>query len=85
MEAMIREYLTTILRNLATPLIAYLAATGYISDDQATNLIVAAIAVAISVVWGMANKYLWKRTAQEALRLPSTNSPAKLNDVIAGR
>ena len=85
MESMIREYLTTFLRNLAAPLIAYLAATGYISNDQATSLVVAVIAIAVSVVWGLGNKYIWAKRVDTALKLPAGSSPAKLDDVINGR
>lgn len=85
MESMIREYLTTILRNLLGPVVAYLAATGYISESEATNLVVAVVAIAISVVWGLGNKYVWKQKVDTALELPAGSSPAKLNDVIANK
>ena len=85
MEDMIRQYLATILRNLAAPIIAYLAATGYISESEAVNLVVAVIAVTISVVWGLGNKFIWKKTVDKALELPSNSSYDKLKDVISGR
>lgn len=85
MEIMIREYLTAILRNVATPLIAYLAASGYISENEATNLVVAVIAIVVSLVWSLANKYLWKQTAKEALQHPPTSSDVVLKDIIAGK
>lgn len=85
MNVMIREYLATLLRNVAAPLIAYLAASGYLSESDATNFIVAAIAVAISVVWGLANKYLWREAAKGALASSPSSSTSKLDDVISGK
>lgn len=85
MESMIREYVATILRNLALPLIAYLAATGYISSSEATNLVTAVIAILISVVWGLANKFIWANRVGTALELPAGSSPGTLKDVISRR
>lgn len=85
METMIREYLSTFLRNVAAPLIAYLAASGYISESDATNLVVAIIAALVAVVWGLANKFLWKQRAESALAAPASTSTTKLDDIIAGK
>lgn len=85
MSVMFREYLTTFLRNLLAPVIAYLAATGYITSDEATNFVVALIAVVISVGWGLINKYLWKEATKDALQHPPTSSDKTLKDVIAGK
>lgn len=85
MEDMIRQYVATILRNLAAPLIVWLASTGYISNSEATNLIVAAIAVVLSLAWGLGNKYVWGRKVETALELPANSSPERLKDVIANK
>lgn len=85
MESMIREYATTLLRNLLAPAVAYLAATGFISESEATNLVVAVVAIAVSVVWGLGNKYIWNRKVETALELPAGSSKEKLSDVIASK
>jgi uncharacterized membrane protein len=83
MDTMIREYLATILRNLAAPLIAFLAASGYFSESEATNLVVAVIAAIVALAWGIINKHLWKKTAVEALNTPPPATEKKLEDVIS--
>lgn len=78
MEDTIKNYIASLLRNLATPIIVWLAATGYVSSEAATNLIVAAIAVVISVAWGLINKYVLNRKIDAALTLPAGSSRNKL-------
>jgi hypothetical protein len=78
METIIRNYIATLLRNLAAPIIVYLAGTGWISTDEATNFIVAGITIAIAVVWGVLNKYVFNRTIDKALELPAGSSRDRL-------
>ena len=82
MESMIREYATTLLRNLLGPVVAYLAATGYISESEATNLIVAVVAIVVSVVWGLGNKYIWNRKVETDGLPDRGESPAKLEHPV---
>lgn len=82
MESMLREYLTTMLRNLLAPVIVYAVSAGYITEDAATGFVVAVVAVVVSVVWGLGNKYLWARRVDTALELPANSSPSRLNDVL---
>lgn len=71
MEETIKTYIATLLRNALTPFIVYLASTGYVSEDKATAFAVAGIAVAISVIWGLVNKFVFNKTIDTALKLPA--------------
>lgn len=84
METMIKEYIATLIRNLIAPLVAILAASGYITENDAAQFGIAVAALAVAVIWGLVNKYLWKKTTEAALAAPATKSESKLEDVIAG-
>ena len=59
MDELAKQAILSVLRNLATPLIVAMAATGYISTSEATSFVVAGVAIVASVAWGLANKYLF--------------------------
>lgn len=82
MEGMIQEYIKSILRTLAGPVIVWLVAKGYVTESQATEFIVAGIAVLVGVVWSLGNKYLWGKKVEKALELPAGSSKATLNDIL---
>lgn len=84
METMIKEYIASFIRNLLTPVTAYLLATGYFTQNEVLNLVGAIAVMAVAVIWGLVNKFLWKQTAETALALPATKSDAKLSDVLSG-
>ena len=85
MESMIKEYIGTLIRTLLAPVAAYLLATGYFTDSEVGNTIAAIAVVAVAVIWGLLNKFYWKKTVDVALTLPANTSPAKLEDVIANK
>lgn len=77
----LKQYLFTILRNLSAPLVVYLAATGWISEDQATALIVAIISIVLSVVWGLGNKYVFNKQVETALMLPAGSTKEDIKQI----
>ncbi len=79
---MIKQYLATLLRNLLAPVFVWLVAEGYLTDNQVGQLILIIASVVITVVWGLANKYIWKEKAETALELPGGSSFKKLEDVL---
>lgn len=84
METMIKEYIASLVRNLLAPVVAYLLATGYFTQNEVANLIGAVAVMAVAVIWGLVNKLFWKKTTETALALPATKSDAKLSDVLSG-
>jgi hypothetical protein len=82
-DAMIKEYGATVVRNLLLPLISLLAASGYITDEQAAQFALAAAPILVAVVWGLVNKYLWKQTTVEALNTMPPATEKKLENVIS--
>lgn len=83
MEPMIKEYVLSIVRQLLAPIVVFLAATGYISNEAAVNLVAAIAAVVVGVVWSLANKYLWKKTTEGALKTQAAPTETTLKNIIA--
>ena len=83
MENQIREYVTSLIRTLLTPIIGWLAVNGYISESQSTQLAVIVASIVVTYGWSALNKYLWKRKVETALELPAGSSVEKLKDVLA--
>ncbi len=84
MNSMVKEYIASFVRNLLAPVVVYLAATGYISQSEAANLVIAVVTVIVAVVWGLVNKFLWKQTVASAIEVPGPVTEKKLSDVING-
>lgn len=82
MEAMIKEYLKSFIRTLLAPVVIYLTESGYVSSSDAVNLGLVIASIAVTVIWSLANKFLWKKTVEGAVQLPATTSSSKINDVI---
>lgn len=82
MQTMITEYLTTLIRTLLAPIVAYLLATGFFTDSQVANFVGAVAVILVAAGWGLLNKYWWKQTVDVALTLPANSSPSKLQDVM---
>lgn len=81
MEPMIKEYILTFIRNLLAPLVILL--TPYLSQDAAIQVVTAIASIVVVVVWALANKYLWKKTTEGALKATPTASETTLKNIIA--
>jgi ABC-type bacteriocin/lantibiotic exporter with double-glycine peptidase domain len=81
-QEMFIQYLTSLLRSIATPAITYLVAAGYLTDSQTTAAIVIIATVVVNVVWSLANKYFFNKKVEKALELPANSSMSTLNDLL---
>ena len=79
----IKESLSSILRTLLAPLVTVLSP--YLTDSQTTQLVAIIASLAVAVIWGVLNKYLWKQRVKTALELPKDSSFNKLQDVLADK
>lgn len=83
MDSMIKEYILSFIRNMLGPVAVWLAASGYVTEQAAGQLMIAIAGVLVAVIWSLINKFLWKKTAEGALQHPSSTSSTVLQDVIA--
>lgn len=80
MDDILKQYIATFLRNLATPLIVWAAASGWVTSDQATAFVVAGVSIAISLIWGFVNKFIARKKTEKALALPAGSSWERLSE-----
>lgn len=81
----LKQMLFLLVRIGGSSLVAWLAAHGQISSDQATNVIVAVAVALINVIWSIANKVRYGTKIDTALELPAGTSRYKLKEVIANK
>lgn len=75
----IKQLLFLAVRLLGSAAVTWLAATGQISEDQATNVIVGVLAVVIAMVWSIFNKLRYGKKIDVALDLPAGSSKKTLD------
>jgi hypothetical protein len=76
----IASIIGTVVRNAGAPLVTYLVASGWLTDENAEKVIVALIAGAAALVWGIVQKIQAKALLEKALRLPAGSSMQSLLD-----
>lgn len=74
----IKQLLFLAVRIFGTALVTWLASTGKISEDAATNVIVGVAAALIAAIWSLFNKMRAAKKVEVALDLPAGSSKAKL-------
>ncbi len=80
-----RQIITLLIRTVGAPLVAWLAATGHISSDEATSFIITGGVVVVTIIWSVVNKFGWLNRVNEALNLPQGSSLKTLDAVIKGK
>lgn len=78
----IKQLLFLAVRIFGTAAVTWLAATGKISEDAATNVIVGVLAALIAAIWSLFNKMRAAKKVEVALELPGGSSKAKLDEVL---
>jgi hypothetical protein len=58
MIELLKPYIATILRNLLGPVVVYLAAQGYLTENQSAAFILALATVVLALGSGLFNKYV---------------------------
>ena len=81
----IKGIIAGFIRTLLTPVIAYLAANGYLGESDATKLVAIIASLVVAVVWSVFSKLLANKKVEVALELPGGSSKSKLEDVLKGK
>ena len=76
----IKQIIFLIVRLFGATLVTWLAATGNISTDQATNVIVGVAAFLVALIWSVANKVWFVKKIDTALQMPAHSSREDLKD-----
>lgn len=71
---LLKSILGTVVRNAGTPIIAYLAAKGWITADDGSALLTFIVATLAAVLWGVYNKFNLHAWLQAALILPPNST-----------
>jgi len=80
---LIKQFVLTVVRYVAPPLISWMTLKLGLTTDQATAVLVGAIMYAISFIWALANKVRAEAKVNTALDMPKDSSKADLKEVIA--
>ena len=83
MNNLLSQSIQGAVRHIIGGAFVYLAAKGFITNDQATQLIAATGAVVVMIIWSAANKYGLLLRVQTALGLPANSTVATLEQTIA--
>jgi hypothetical protein len=81
----LKQIIFLLLRLWGTAAVAWIAAHGGISEDQATSLIVTIIVTVLATVWSMANKWWFHQKIETALELPAGSSLERLKSEMGLR
>jgi hypothetical protein len=81
---MLKQYLAGLLRTVAAPVIVYLTAKGYLTDEQVTQQLVIVVSVVITLISSFWNKVTSNNKVETALKLPQNSSRSALEGILKG-
>ena len=85
MDEVFKNIIGTIVRSVLALVGGYLVSAGLVSDGQVQQIIGGLAVFLVAVIWGIINKYVWKKQVDTALELPAGSSVAKLQDVLKNK
>lgn len=68
---LLKSIIGSVVRNAGTPVIAWLAARGWVTPDDGQALLTVIVVSAAAIVWGIWQKYQATAVLSAALRLPA--------------
>jgi hypothetical protein len=67
---LIKSYVLSVIRTAITPLTLLLVKYGFLTNSQAGKAAIVIASVIVTLLWSLADKYIWSKTVDQALELP---------------